>query len=70
MCGLPRETVLTMFSSTLIVSHGARSLVYSLVEDSMRKAYFPLDSRTLMMPSLVEVARTWGREDMNSHMRE
>ena len=45
-------------------------MVYSLVEDSMRKAYFPLDSRTLMMPSLVEVARTWGREDMNSHMRE
>ena len=59
-----------MLSCTLIVSHGARSLVYSLVEDSIRKAYFPLDSRTLMMPSLVEVASTCGREDMNSHMRE
>ena len=29
-----------------MVVHGSLSLVYSLVVDSMRKAYFPLDSLT------------------------
>ena len=43
---------------TLIVSHGALSLVYSFVDDSMRNAYFPLDSRTLSIPSLVELTNT------------
>ena len=31
---------------TFMVVHGSRSLVYSLVVDSMRKAYFPFDSLT------------------------
>ena len=55
---------------TLIVSHGALSLVYSFVDDSMRNAYFPLDSRTLSIPSLVELTNTCGLDDMNSHILE
>ena len=31
------------FFPTFIVSHGRRSLMYSFVVDSIRKAYFPLD---------------------------
>ena len=31
---------------TFIVVQGSRSFVYSLVVDSMRKAYFPFDSLT------------------------
>ena len=35
----------------LIVSQGILSFWYSLVEDSMRKAYLPFDARTLSIPS-------------------
>ena len=55
---------------TLIVSHGALSLVYSFVDDSIRNAYLPFDSLTRSMPSLVEVTSTWGLLDINSHILE
>ena len=35
----------------LIVSQGILSFWYSLVDDSMRKAYLPFDARTLSIPS-------------------
>jgi len=41
----------TKFFPTLMVSQGNLSLVYSLEVDSMRKAYFPLDSLTRWIPS-------------------
>ena len=45
------DYILMIIKITLIVSQGLRSFWYSLVDDSMRKAYFPLEARTLSIPS-------------------
>lgn len=51
------------FPPTFIVSQGLRCSVYSFIVDSRRKAYFPLDLRTLATPSAVVLVKTVGSAD-------
>lgn len=46
-----------------MVSQGLRCSVYSFIVDSRRKAYFPLDLRTLATPSAVVLVKTVGSAD-------
>ena len=46
-----------------MVSQGLRCSVYSFMVDSRRKAYFPLDLRTLATPSAVVLVKTVGSAD-------
>lgn len=56
------------FRPTFIVSHGSRSLIYSIIGDSMSRAYLPFDVRTRRIPSSYEWTKTCFLEFMNSHI--
>lgn len=54
------------FLPTIMVSQGSRLLAYSLDVDSNKKAYFPLESFTRFMPSLIFLTLYWSLNFINS----